>query len=363
VTDHAYLKAEAQALQADQQATRPAEAAVVRIADVLARKVEWLWRARIPYGKLTVFDGDPGVGKSTLIIDLAARVTTGTPMTGETGRRPPASVIMLSAEDDIADTIRPRLEAAGADLDRVFIFEHVLDGGESRPPELPRDLPLVHAKIQELNAQLVTVDPLMAFLGADIRTGIDHHVRRALHPARDIAEQTRAALLVARHLNKGGDSGALYRGGGSIGIAGAARSVLTVGVNPNQPGQYVLAATKVNLAAKPSSLAYRLVEDEQREVPRILWEGPVDLDADALVVRPERETPERQEAAGFLRDELDKGPARWETLAKLARQQDIAEHTLRRAREAMKARGEVDKRQHGQPGEPGTFWEWFLPGH
>jgi putative DNA primase/helicase len=310
-----------------------------------------------------VFDGDPGVGKSTLFVDLAGRVTTGTPMPGETGRRPPASVIMLSAEDDIADTIRPRLEAAGADLGRVFIFDHVLDGGESRPPELPRDLPLIHAKILELGAQLVTIDPLMAYFGADIRTGIDHHVRRALHPAKDVAEQTRAAFAVARHLNKGSDSSALYRGGGSIGIGGAARSVLTVGANPNQPGQYVLAATKVNLAPKPPSLAYRLVEDELREVPRILWEGTVDLDADALVVRPERETPERQEAAGFLRDELTKGPARWETLAKLARKEDISEHTLRRAREAMKARGEVDKRQHGQPGEPGTFWEWFLQDH
>jgi hypothetical protein len=327
---------------------------------VAARKVEWLWPGRIPFGKLTLVDGDPGVGKSTMIVDLAARVTTGSPMPGETTRRPPAAVVMLSAEDDIADTIRPRLEAAGADLERVFILDHVVDGADVRPPELPRDLPLIEAKVDELGALLVSVDPLMAYFGGEIRTGIDHHVRRALHPAKGVAERTRAAFVVARHLNKGSDSGALYRGGGSIGISGAARSVLTVGANPNNPGQYVLAPTKVNLAAKPPSLGYRLVNDELREVPRILWQGAVEVTADALVTRPERETPEQQEAAGFLREELVKGAARWDTVAELARQQDISERTLRRAREAMKAKGEVDKRQHGRPGEPGMFWEWFL---
>jgi RecA-family ATPase len=205
--------------------------AVVTMANVLPERVNWLWPGRIPYGKLTVLDGDPGQGKSTVTTDLAARVSTGSPLpTGERPRR--GAVLLLSAEDGAADTLRPRLEAAGADLTRVHLLDHVATGDGPRPPELPTDLPAIREVIKRERIALVVVDPLMAFLAETVNTRIDHAVRRALHPLKELAEHTGAGVLVVRHLNKSGEGSALYRGGGSIGIIGAARSGMMVGTDP-----------------------------------------------------------------------------------------------------------------------------------
>jgi RecA-family ATPase len=146
-------------------------AVVLCVADVTAERVEWLWEGRIARGKLTVIDGDPGQGKSTLTTDLAARLSTGTPLPGGQ-RTTPAAVVLLSAEDGVGDTIRPRLEAAGADVRRVFVFDSVMNpDGTQRPPSIPLDLAMVEALVVEQGAVLIVIDPLMAFLGS----GVDAH--------------------------------------------------------------------------------------------------------------------------------------------------------------------------------------------
>ena len=255
-------------------------------ADVAPERVRWLWRGRIPLGKVTVLDGDPGLGKSTLMADIAARVTTARllPDDSRSALDNPASVLVLSAEDGAGDTIRPRLEAAGADLERVQIWHCNLDDDASEMlPSLPEDIGLLANLIQEHEVALVTIDPLMAYLSANTHSFRDQDVRRALAPLAKVGEATGAAIVLVRHLNKAPGGAAIYRGGGSIGIIGAARSGLLVAKHPDDETRRVLASTKSNLGPPPPSLAYRLVGTEngaaaiQADSPV----GPKDI-ADAL---------------------------------------------------------------------------------
>src|SRR4029079_8173039 len=170
--------------------------------------------------------GDPGLGKSSLTLDMAARISTGRPMPGALdAQRPPADVVLLSAEDGLADTVRPRLEAAGADLTRIFAMDAVPTGPgrPGRPPVFPDDVGWLHDLIVMKGVRFVIIDPLMAFLGLSVNAMNDQNVRRALFPLSRLAETTGAVILVVRHLNKNTQGSALYRGGGSIGIIGAAR--------------------------------------------------------------------------------------------------------------------------------------------
>lgn len=275
----------------------------LRVAHVAAERVQWLWDGRIALGKLTVIDDDPGQGKSTLTTDIAARISTGTPLPGGT-RTVPAAVVLLSAEDGVGDTIRPRLEAAGADTTRVYVFDSVLDAeGTPRPPSIPTDIPYVEALVTDHGAVLVVIDPLMAFLGAGVDAHRDQDVRRALHSLAAVAERTGAAIVIVRHLNKPGGPQAIYRGGGSIGIIGAARSGLLVASDPDDDGRRIVAVTKSNLAAMPEALAYRLVNDDEYGCVRVVWEGATSHTADSLlaVARDDDERTERDDAADWLR--------------------------------------------------------------
>ena len=205
----------------------PDAAALVSLGAVEPAPVRWLWPGYIPLGKLTVLDGDPALGKSTLLLDLAARVSTGAPMPdGSPGLH--ASVCLLSAEDALADTIRPRLAAAGADLARVHALTavHGPAGQGSRPPVIPRDLPLLRRTLQETHSRLLLIDPLMAYLGRGVDSSRDQDVRRCLHLLSDVAHEAPCAMLLLRHLSKASIRRALYRGGGSIGVR-SVRSVRT----------------------------------------------------------------------------------------------------------------------------------------
>jgi hypothetical protein len=250
---------------------------LVLVADVDRELVRWLWPGRIPRGKVTVLDGDPGTGKSTLTLTIAAKVTTGSPFPD--GARPErGDVILLSAEDDIGDTIRPRLEAAGADLARCWVLPDVhpeVEPGKElkeppppRPPELPADLPLLENLVKSKVAALVIIDPIAAFLSGAVDMHRDQDVRRALAPMVYMAARTGTAVVIVRHMNKGQGT-ALYRGSGSIGIVGAARSGLLVAPDPDDDSRRILASSKSNLAKEPDALAYRIVEDERYGVARV----------------------------------------------------------------------------------------------
>lgn len=279
----------------------------VRLSDVQPERVRQLWRRRIFLGKLNMLDGDPGLGKTTMLLDIAARTTTGAPMPD--GTTPdldgPASVVILTAEDGLADTIRPRLDAAGADVSRVVAIKGIPDGHAERPVEIPFDVQSIYDVVDEEQAALVIVDPFVAFLGTELNSYKDQDVRRAMAHLARLAEDTGAAVVLIRHLNKLVTGNPLYRGGGSIGIIGAARSGLLVARDPDDETRLILAVTKSNLAAMPPAMAYRL-EPTPSGVARVRWEGPTHHTAADLLsrqgdARGERElSPERKAVVTFV---------------------------------------------------------------
>jgi hypothetical protein len=329
---------------------------LVLVAEVERERVRWLWEDRIPRGKITVIDGDPGVGKSTVTLTIAAKVSTGSPFPD--GTRPEiGDVILLSAEDDVGDTIRPRLEAAGADLDRCWFLPAVHPEGEPpRPPELPADLFLLEDLVKSKGAALLVIDPLMAYLAGQVDSHRDQDIRRVLASMAYMAANTGCAVLIVRHMNKGQGS-ALYRGSGSIGIVGAARSGLLVAPDPDDDGRRVIAMTKSNLAKMPDALAYRLVNDEQYGVARVVWEGASKHTAADLVRQrvDEDEAPALAEAVRVLKEVLADGPLSAGNVKRFAATAGVAERTLQRARHALG----VTARRHGFG--PGAHYVWTMP--
>jgi hypothetical protein len=266
---------------------RPAEPVVVTMASVEGRDVSWLWPLAIPRGAVTLLDGDPGLGKSTITTDLAARVSRGwemPPASGPCEGAEPEGVLLLNAEDDEERTIKPRLVVAGADVAKVHLLKAVLVAGQERPPVLPCDLDLIGELIASHGVGLVVVDPFMAFLDGGIDAHKDQDVRHCLHLLKELGQRTRAAILIIRHLNKLNAGPAIYRGGGSIGITGAARSTLVVGRDPEHRGTLVLASAKSNLGPPPPSLTYSIETVEG--VASIAWGKEVDLSADEILAHP-----------------------------------------------------------------------------
>jgi hypothetical protein len=328
---------------------------VQRVGDVPAERVGWLWPRWLPAGKLAVLDGDPGQGKSTVSLDIAARVSTGAAMPDGASVEAAAGVVILSAEDGIGDTIRPRLEAAGADLDRIHAVQAVLNDGEALLPTLPYDARLVGDLVEIVQAGLVIVDPLMAYLDGATNSHRDHDIRRALAPLAQVAEDRGCTILVVRHLNKAPGGRAVHRGGGSIGIIGAARIGLLAGQHPSDDDLRVLAVAKSNLAAIPSPIAYRLAEDHELGCARVEWRGSVDLHADDLVAHHDpQERSALDEAVEFLRVELADGPRAASEIMSEAKRTGIAERTLARAKSALQVRS--DKAE----GVLGGHWYWHL---
>ena len=331
----------------------------ILLSEIRSEAVSWLWPGRIPLGKLTVLDGDPGLGKSTLAFDIAARLSRGHAMPDGSGGDTPAGVVILSAEDGPADTIRPRLEAAGADLDTILLLDTCPDADGGHPPVLPDDLSTIEKAIEQVSAKLVIIDPLMAYLGGKTNSHRDQDIRRVLARIADLAEKTGAAFLIVRHLNKSVGGHAIYRGGGSIGIIGAARSGLLVARDPDQEEEgerRVLASVKCNLAAMPESLLFRLGTAEAGGITtsRITWEGVSSHDADTLLAQADDgERGALEEAKEVLEAILAEGRAPADEVKKQYRQAGISDATARRAKERLKINSV-------HPVIPGP-WYWELP--
>ena len=304
-----------------------------RLGDIAPRRIEWLWPARVPRGKVTVLDGDPGLGKSLLTLDLAARVTAGREMPESGNTAEPRGVVLWSAEDDVADTIRPRFDAAQGNADRVALFEC----SDGQLPSLPDDLPRLEAAARDFDAGLVVIDPLMAALGADVNAHKDADVRRALGPLSRLAERIHTAVLLVRHLNKTLAAGTnpLYRGGGSIGIIAAARAGLLVARDPDDPERRILAATKSNLGPPPPALAFQ-VEANHDGTARIAWLGPSEHDAGSLLATAEEaRTTKISEATAWLHSYLGDGPHPQREIVAAAKAAGISGTTLKRAKRLL----------------------------
>ena len=327
----------------------------VLLSEVTPEAVRWLWPGRVPLGKLTVIDGDPGLGKSTITLDLAARVSRGGAMPdGAPGVL--GGVGLLTAEDGLSDTVRPRLEAHGAALARIVALPFIGEGDERRPVTLPADLGVLRAAIRRVGALLVVIDPLMAFLDGKVDSHRDQDVRRVLAQLAALAEETGAAVVIVRHLNKTAVGNPLYRGGGSIGIIGAARAGFIVAKHPEHDEMRVLAPTKANLSRPAPSLAFVL--DTVGEVPRVRWLGESEQSAETLLaVKDETAARPRDEAAAFLREVLADGPLPARDVYRQAEDAGISARTLKRAKSLLG----VAAVKAGAPGAGGQGWSWELP--
>jgi hypothetical protein len=336
----------------------------ILVSEVETERVTWLWRGWLALGKLSVLDGDPGLGKSAVVLDIAARLSTGRPFPdGSECEAGAGGVVILSAEDGLADTIKPRLEAADADTSRISSLGTVWEGKGGRRHEralsLPEDIPLIEREVRRVEAKLVIVDPLMAFLPKKIDAHKDQDVRRALAPFASMAERTGVALQVVRHLSKSEGSSPIYRGGGSIGIIGAARMGALVAKDPKDEERRVLAPTKNNLAVHPKSLHYTL-EEADNGVVRVIWAGESEYSASELLqsVRVDR-ADARREAEDFLVSLLSDGPVPKASVEEEARAANISTGTLRRAKTSL---GVITARENQVGGERGAGrWVWKLP--
>jgi len=328
--------------------------AAVAASEVETKPIEWLWRGRIPRGKLTIFDGDPGLGKSVVTMDIAARVSTGR---GFPDGSPcaPGNVLILNLEDESADTIVPRLKAHGADLSRVFILPGEVpdEDGKARAVEIPRDLPLLEGAVVEHGAVLLILDPIMTMLSGDANK--DQDARKALTPVKEVSGRTGVSVIGVRHLNKSLGLKAIQRGSGNMGLIGVARAGSFFAEHPDDEDLRVMAAHKSNLAEKPPSLAYSLVPWAiDPEIVRVEWKGTTEHDANSISAAPATpaEKTKQEEARDFLRDFLRDGPRWQEEVKQAAHRQLISYATLRIAKGQLRVRSE----RIGTEG-----WQWALP--
>lgn len=336
------------------------------LSDVRESKLEWFWAGYLPAGKLVLLDGDPGLGKSTITLDLAARFSRGdfAPDGSTLGDGTPGATLLLTSEDDMSDTVVPRLRVAGADMNRVATIRVPMAAvGVPAPFTLPSYIDELKEAIVQAGAKLVVIDPLMAFLDDEVNTHKDASVRTALTAIAQLANDTGATILLVRHLNKdASSSNALYRGAGSIAFGAAARSVLVVARDPSDQSAAVLAQVKGNLAKRGAtpSLKFRVEESRQDSaLPVIAWHGESGHSADDLL-RPadnRRAAPDRNRAKEFIRQALADGPLAAREFEKQALAAGISSSTLKRAGQQMNL---VRKRIRGKSGTT-VRWEVELP--
>jgi len=318
----------------------PAPGAVLRcVSDIAPKPLRWLWPGRIPLGKLTLFAGDPGLGKSFVTLDIAARVTRGTGWPDDlTTSCESGSVILLNAEDDPADTIRPRLEAVGADLSKVHILQavrHAKPSGETvlEHFNLETDLTALQDVVASLgDVRLIVIDPISAYLGST-ESHVNAKVRGLLSPLAELASWLDAAVVAVTHLNKS-NSSALYRASGSIAFIAAARAVWLFGKNPDDQAGRLMLPGKMNLAAEQLGIAYTL--SPKRDVAVVEWGEAVSISADAVL---EQEGADRRselsEVMEWLRERLSAGPVAQREIKRDAVKEGYSWATVRRAKDAL----------------------------
>ena len=334
---------------------------VAMASGIETEKAQWLWPGYIPQGKITILAGDPGMGKSTIGIDLVAKISCGKPLPSG-GRTVTGTCLIASAEDAPEDTIAPRLIVAEAKMSRVGVIREVKIEDQLCYLSLPRDLNRLRKLVVARGARLLIIDPLNAFLERGTDTYKDQDIRSVLAPVEQMAEETGVAVLIIAHLTKKEDSSVLYRVGGSIGFIGSARSVLAVG-ETGKKNLRVLYSLKSNLAKKPQPLGY-----ETRQVTRhrknasewkgeekivssvIRWKGTVDYDpSNRSAVSGDKAA---SEAENFLQQSLTDSGVSVEDLYAEAKRAGISRGQLNRMKTEMGLK--ITKGRDGN-------WVWSMP--
>lgn len=314
------------------------ELKMIKMSDIEAQEIEWLWYPYIAYGKLAIVQGDPGDGKTTLILNLAAKLTKGEGLDENMKVMEPMNVIYQTAEDGLADTVKPRLLQAGADCEKVLVID-----------ESEKSLSMLDERIEEAliktGARVLILDPIQAYLGSGTDMNRANEVRNMTKRLAALAEKYKCAIILIGHMNKAAGNKAAYRGMGSIDFYAVARSVLLVGRVEGEPNIRAMVQIKNNLAEFGHTKAFRLSEEGFR------WLGDYEITADEVLGGYAPKINKLEQAKDLLRElskELEKVESN--SIYDMAKEQNISKRTLENAKREMGIRA---KRENGS-------WYWPL---
>ena len=320
---------------------------IVRASEIEPRQVEWLWYPYIPFGKVTIIDGDPGEGKSMYVLALAALLTRGDPLPLSDQRHSPMDVIYQNTEDDADDTVVPRFIRAGGDRDRLLFIS------EEKKGLTFADGRLVQA-IRKTKARLLILDPLVSYIGADTALNSANEVRAQFNHLIHAAKETGCAILIVGHMNKTIGVKAMYRTSGSMDIIASARSALVVGRSRNgEPDQRVMAVKKCNLAEKGPSVLFSVGGGS------VKWLGQTEVTADELVgafgAEGGRPNVKQELAERELQAILADGAVPQKEIEKILGDKGVSLSTIKIAKKKL------DIRSVRLPGQDGWFWRMPQP--
>ncbi len=308
--------------------SKPRRSPALQLSSVEPEEVRWLWRPYIPYGMVTLIEGDPGLGKSWITMAIAAAISAGTSLPGQSAM-PPQKVLILNAEDSLSHTVVPRLISLGADRDNIYAVADfaMLD---------PEGLVSLESYLREVAATIIFIDPLVAYLGSKMDMHRANEVRTIMAGLYRLAEKTGCAIIAVRHLRKAAGGKAIYRGIGSIDFSAAVRSVLAV--EETKSGATVIFHIKSNLAQKGPSIAYSLAEETEDidefgrpiMVSKFEWGGTYD-GPDRVVNVPKM----LDKAVDFLKDYLSAGHVSAVDVFEAAQVAQISTGTLKRAKKGL----------------------------
>lgn len=301
-----------------------AELKIINMSEVQSQEIKWLWYPFIAYGKTSIVQGDPGDGKSTLILNIAAKLSRGERLEPEMNIDKPVNVIYQTAEDGLADTVKPRLEQAGADCSRISIID-----------ESEKSLSMLDERIEkaiiETGAKLFILDPIQAYLGGGTDMNRANEAREMTKNLGNIAERTGCAIVLIGHMNKGSGAKAAYRGMGSIDFFAVARSVMLVGRIEGQPDMRAVIQIKNNLAPFGHPKAFELTQDGFR------WIGDYEITADEVLGGIVPKASKLEIAKQFLRERSGANVMILSTeIIEQASQEGISKRTLEAAKKELK---------------------------
>lgn len=299
------------------------ELKMIKMSEVDSQEVEWLWYPFIPYGKLTIIQGDPGDGKTTLVLNIAAKLSKGEGLDGEMKIQEPINVIYQTAEDGLADTVKPRLEMAGADCDKILVID-----------ESDKSLSMTDERLEEAliktKARVLILDPIQAYLGGGMDMNRANEARDMTKRLGALAEKYQCAILLIGHMNKAAGNKAAYRGMGSIDFFAVARSVLLVGRIEGEANIRAVVQIKNNLAAFGHAKAFELSEDGFR------WIGDYDITADEVLGGIAPKANKLEQAKQLLRELSETSNAvQSKEVFDMAEEQGISKRTLENAKKEL----------------------------
>ena len=296
---------------------------LIKMSEIQSEEIEWLWYPFIPYGKLTIIQGDPGDGKTTLALNIAAKLSKGESLDEEMKISEPINIIYQTAEDGLADTVKPRLELADADCERILVIDESSEALSMADERLEEAIKLT-------NAKLLILDPIQAYLGAGTDINRANEARDMTKKLGALAEKYKCAVLLIGHMNKASGTKASYRGIGSIDFFAVARSVLLVGRIEGEESLRAVVQIKNNLAAFGNSKAFELSEEGFR------WIGDYDISADEVLggIAPKAN---KLDQAKRLLLELAEGTNRMQSkdIFEIAKEEEISKRTLENAKREL----------------------------